>query len=113
MGNMENFPSPLSRTPLHAILLWGEQSKSLRGLVDSGADESFMDTTLVSELGIPIQPLSIPMDVRALDGCSIGRVTHNTTRINLPVSGNHSESMQFMFIKSSPVPVVLGFSLLQ
>ncbi|XP_031645069.1 cathepsin L1-like [Oncorhynchus kisutch] len=43
-------------------------SKSLRVLVDSGADESFMDTTLVSELGIPIQPLSIPMDTGSLEG---------------------------------------------
>lgn len=72
-----------------------------------------MDTTLVSELGIPTQPLSTPMDVRALDGCSIGRVTHNTTPINLRVSGNHSESMWFMLIKSPQVPMVLGFSWLQ
>ena len=47
---------------------------------------------LSSELGIPTQPLSIPMDVRALDGLSIGRVTHHTTSINLRVSGNHSEN---------------------
>jgi hypothetical protein len=30
------------------------------------------------------------MDVRVLDRHSIGRVTHNTTHINLRVSGNHS-----------------------
>jgi hypothetical protein len=36
-------------------------------LIDSGADESFIDATLVSELGISTQTLN-PMDVRVLDG---------------------------------------------
>jgi hypothetical protein len=57
------------------ILMWRDQSKSLWVLIDSGADESFMDATMVSELGIPTQPLSVPMDSRAPDGCSIGSVT--------------------------------------
>ena len=60
-----------------------------------------------------LQPLSIPMDVRALDGRSVGRVTHNTTPINLRVSGTHSESIKFLLIKSSQAPVVLGLSWLQ
>ena len=38
---------------------------------DSGADDSFLDAILASELGIPTQPLSIPLNVRALDGRSI------------------------------------------
>ena len=72
-----------------------------------------MDTTLVSELGIPTQPLFIPMDIRVLDGCSIGRVTHTSFPINLRELGNHSESMQFLPIESPRAPVVLGFSWLQ
>jgi hypothetical protein len=48
-----------------------------------------MDTTLVSELCIP----------------------SHTTPIHLRLSGNHSESIQFMLIKSPQVPVVLGFFL--
>lgn len=54
-----------------------------KSIIDSGADESFMDSTLVLELGIFTQPLFIPMDVRALDGRSFGRVTHNTVHIQL------------------------------
>ena len=46
------------------------------------------------------QLLSSPMDFRALDGRSIGRVNHNTTPINLRVSGNHSDTIQFLLIKS-------------
>lgn len=110
---MENVPPSLARTPFHAILLWGDQSKSLRVLIHFGANETFLDATLASELNIPTQSLSIPMDVRALDGCSIGRVTHNTAPINLPVSGNHSEAIQFLLIKSPQIPVVLGFSWFQ
>ena len=69
-----------------------------------------MDSTLASELGIPTQPPSIPMDVRALDGYSIG---HNTPPIKLRVSGNHSETIQFLLIKFPQVPVVLGLSWFQ
>jgi hypothetical protein len=101
--------TPISHTPLHAILLWGDRSKSPRVLIDSGADESFMDTTLVSDLGISTQLLSIPMDARALDGCSIGRVTHSTVPINLRVSGNHCESLQFLLISSPHTP--FGFEI--
>lgn len=40
---------------------------------------------------------------------TIGRVTPNTVPINLRVSGNHSESMQFLLIEPPLVPVVWGF----
>ena len=95
------------------MLLWGNQSKSLQVLNNSGADDSFMDATLASELDIPTQSLSIPMGNRALEGRFIGWVTHNTTPINLRVSGNHSGTIQFLLIKSPQVPVVLRFFWLQ
>ena len=47
---MENFSASLTRTPFYVILLRGDQSKSLRVLIDSGADESFLDATLAFEL---------------------------------------------------------------
>ena len=56
-----------SRPPLHATLLWSDQAKSLQVLIDSGADVSLMDVTLVYDLGIPTQPLSIPMGATALN----------------------------------------------
>jgi hypothetical protein len=72
-----------------------------------------MDATIASELGIPTQPLSVLMDARALDGRSIGEVTHTTVPVQLRVSGNNSETIQFLLIASPNVPVVLGFSWLQ
>jgi hypothetical protein len=95
---MENFPTYFARTPVHSILLWGSQSKSIQVLTDSVADECFLDATLAYELNIPTQPISTPMDVRALDVRSIGWVTHITTPINLRVSGNHSETITFLLI---------------
>ena len=62
-------------------------------LIDSGADECLMDATIALELGIPTQPLSVPMDGRALDSRSIGEVTHSTVPVQLWVSGNHSETI--------------------
>jgi hypothetical protein len=53
LAHMENLSVSLTRNPLHAILLWGNQYKSLWVLIDSGADESFLDGTLASELNIP------------------------------------------------------------
>jgi hypothetical protein len=85
--------------PFYAILLWANQSKLLSVLIDSGADESFLYATLASELNIPAQPLSIPVDIRALDRRSIGRVTHSTTPIHL-----HQDPL---------IPMQLGCSWLQ
>ena len=98
--------SPITRTPFYVILLWGDQSKSLQVLIDSGADESFMDATLVSELVITTQLLSVPMDGRALDGRSIG-VTHSTIPLNMWVSGNHSESIVLGFLGSKKTTQIL------
>jgi hypothetical protein len=66
VGHMGNFSASLTRTPFHVILLWGDQSKSL------WANESFLDATLASELNISTQPLSIPVEVRALDALKVG-----------------------------------------
>lgn len=68
---------------------------------------------MVSELGNPTQSLSVPMNARALDGRSIGRVTHSTVPVHIWVSRNHSETMQLLLIDLPHVPVVLGFSWLQ
>jgi hypothetical protein len=82
-------------------------------LIDSGANENLIDATIASELGIPTQPLSVTMDVRALDGRSIDEVIHSTVPVQLRVSVNYSEIIQFFLITSPNVTVVLGFSWLQ
>ena len=86
----------------------GEASLNLPGASLTLGTVSFLDSTLVSELNI-----STPMDDSILDGRFIDRVTHIPTPINLRVSGNHSETIQFLFIKSPQIPVVFGFYWLQ
>ncbi|XP_045570093.1 trichohyalin-like [Salmo salar] len=93
--------------------------EALFDMFQHGVSEEVKDKLAAGELptgldshrfDIPTQPLFIPIDVRALNVRSICRVTHNTTPINLWVSGNHSETIQFLLIKSPQIPVVLGFS---
>lgn len=74
-GHTGSLQTPTSHTPLHAILLWIDRLKSHQVLIDSVADEIFMDATLVSELGVSTQLLSTPNDARPLDRRAIGRVT--------------------------------------
>lgn len=65
---------------------------------------SFMDNTLVSELGISTLLLSIPMGARALDG-HYWQI--HAQFINLRVSGNHSESIQLLLNGSPHIPILL------
>lgn len=101
---------PITRTPL---VLWGDQSKFLQVLIDSGADENLMDATIASVLGIPTQPLSVPMDARALNGRSIGEVTNSSVPVQLRISSNHSETIvlpHYISPCSSCVGIFLGGS---
>jgi hypothetical protein len=68
VGHLENVPTSPAHSHFHVILLWGDQSKSLRVLIDSLADESFLDATLASDLNIPTQPLSILMTLERWTG---------------------------------------------
>ena len=49
-----------SRPLLCATLLWQDQTSPLTILLDSGADESFIDLKLVHQLGINTVPLDSP-----------------------------------------------------
>lgn len=113
VGQTETPWTHTTRAPLHAILLWGAQSNTIRVLIDSGADESFIDSALVQQLGISTQRLSTPIEARALDGRPLGKVTLCTVPVVLRISGNHSEPVRFLLISSPHVPVVLGHSWLQ
>lgn len=57
-------------------------------LVDSGADDSFIDSSLVTTDGLPVELLPDPKDVNALDGRLLARITHITAPLNVLLSGN-------------------------
>ena len=70
-------------------------------LVDSGADDSFIDSDFAAQSGIPSQ-------LFALDGRLLAHVTHHTIPVFLQLSGNHHKAISFFFIPSPSSPVVLG-----
>ena len=99
----------VSRPLLCATLLWQDQTAPLTILLDSSADESFIDRELVHQLGIDTVPLDSPIETQALDGRPLARVERRTVPVNLLVSGNHHESILLRVISSPLSPVVLGY----
>lgn len=80
-------------------------------MVDSGADDSFIDETLAREAGLPLIQLSEPCTDQDLNGRTLARAraTHCTASLTLLVSGNHRKKMHLFLIPSSASPAVLGF----
>ena len=72
------------------------------------SDENFIDYDLCSQAQLRLDLLPEPMEVFALDGCLLARVTHRTTPVSLLLSGNHQELIRFFVIPSPTSPVVLG-----
>ena len=99
---------PRSRPYLPASLTWGGKTQSFQAIVDSGADECFIDSALVSQMGIPTEATDGPMEVCALDGSPLTPITRRTVPVSLCVSGNHHETIQFCLMDSPVTPVVLG-----
>ncbi|CAJ1077609.1 hypothetical protein L3Q82_000666 [Xyrichtys novacula] len=52
-------------------------------LVDSGAEENFLDSRLASQLGIPTETLDAPLEARALNGLHLAQVRHKTVPVSL------------------------------
>ena len=96
------------RTQIPAKLCMSKISLPLLALIDSGAEQSFLDAELVSQAGIGIEPLDSPVRVCALDGKSLALVTHRTEPLSLILSGNHRELIQFLVFSAPKTPLVLG-----
>ncbi len=97
-------------TLLPVRLQWAAGSYDGSALLDSGAEESFLDRTLVHQLQIPTTTLHHKIPVSALDGQSLSDITHSSAPLTLITSGNHTETGTFFIIDSPLAPVVLGHS---
>lgn len=60
--------TPRPRTQLKAVLMWEQSSFPFTALIDSGADDNFIDATFAAQSNPPIQELPVSQTVRALDG---------------------------------------------
>uniref|UniRef100_A0A8C5N9Y2 Gypsy retrotransposon integrase-like protein 1 n=1 Tax=Gouania willdenowi TaxID=441366 RepID=A0A8C5N9Y2_GOUWI len=76
--------------------------------VDSGADESFIDRSVVRQMAISTKPLDSPIDAKALNGKLLARITHQTRPVTLRLSGNHAEKIPLHIIDCPQTPLVLG-----
>uniref|UniRef100_A0A8P4GJA5 Gypsy retrotransposon integrase-like protein 1 n=1 Tax=Dicentrarchus labrax TaxID=13489 RepID=A0A8P4GJA5_DICLA len=101
--------APLTRLQLNASLRWQLNSIPLTALVDSGAEESFIDSAFVLQARIPTVKLPDNQPVNALDGKHLANITRQTVPLTLILSGNHREEISLLVISSPNAPVVLGF----
>ncbi|KAI3353354.1 hypothetical protein L3Q82_019889, partial [Scortum barcoo] len=81
---------------------------SERALIDSGAEENFIDEQAAEQAGIPSEPLERPRNALAVDGRILAQVTHRTLPVKLVLSGNHVESIQLLVISSPATPLIIG-----
>uniref|UniRef100_A0A3B3HJB6 Gypsy retrotransposon integrase-like protein 1 n=1 Tax=Oryzias latipes TaxID=8090 RepID=A0A3B3HJB6_ORYLA len=91
------------------------QSKILetKALIDSGAEHSLMDLSLVQELSLPVEVLDNAVNAAGLGGKQLSRITRRTGPVLVITSGNHREYHHFFITQCPQTPLILGFSWLQ
>lgn len=108
MGHVSNSPISTHHTQLISHLLVGQATIPFFPLVDSGADESFIDESIVNQHSIPVVPLSDTRTIYAVNGSVLAQVTHQTQPVTMLTSGNHREEIQLFVIRSPHSPLILG-----
>ncbi len=96
---------PRSRTTISVVIRWAGITVNGLALIDSGAEGSFIDERWAMEQGIPLLDLNDTTTVFALDGRALSTVHRITCPLSLTVSGNHRETIFFLF--SSPLILLL------
>ena len=92
------------RTCMPVTLVWPGKARKTSALLDSGAEESFLDATR----GVPLVEVSRPLVVSSLNGQWLGRITKATRPLKMRLSGNHQEKISLLIIDTPHSPVVLG-----
>lgn len=105
-----NFP-PLLMLPVKLMI--GTITHTLSALIDSGAEQNFIDASLAAKIHVPTEALLKPLRVSALSGQRLPDITHVTGPLTLVFSGNHSERSHFFVFKAPLTPLVLGYPWLQ
>uniref|UniRef100_A0A3B3I1F8 CCHC-type domain-containing protein n=1 Tax=Oryzias latipes TaxID=8090 RepID=A0A3B3I1F8_ORYLA len=82
-------------------------------LIDSGAEHSLIDSSLVHQLGLPVESLDTPVKAAGLGGKLLSKITLRTEPIQLISSGNHREYHQLYVTNSPQTLIILGYSWLR
>ncbi len=77
-------------------------------LVDSGADDNFIDSDFVKRHNLAVYELALPKEIHAIDGTLLETVTHKTEPLELVLSKNHHEFIELYVITSPLTSVILG-----
>lgn len=109
MSQAASSPPLGSRLQLPATLCFRSLSLPLQALVDSGAEDSFIDEEVAKQCGLSLQPLPTPIMARALNGSFLAELTHYTVPVTVVLSGSHSEQIRFCVMPAPHMPLVLGF----
>lgn len=97
------------RLTLPAKLMIQTAIHPLSALIDSGAEQSFIDISLATKLNVATTALPNPLRVSALSGQRLPDITHITEPLSLTLSGNHTERISFFVFKTPFAPLVLGY----
>ena len=97
-----------SRPQVNAALVWRSKSVPIPALIDSGADESFLDRQVAMQMNINLLPLDCPLQAKALNGLPLARVDSKTVPVTIILS-NHREDIELHIIDCPQTPLVLGF----
>nr|XP_057920025.1 proline-rich protein 36-like isoform X1 [Doryrhamphus excisus]XP_057920026.1 proline-rich protein 36-like isoform X1 [Doryrhamphus excisus]XP_057920027.1 proline-rich protein 36-like isoform X1 [Doryrhamphus excisus]XP_057920029.1 proline-rich protein 36-like isoform X1 [Doryrhamphus excisus] len=98
----------VGRLQVEGTISWAGEASPTTALIDSGADENFIDSGLVSSLNIPTVELVPHKNVRSLDEHHLACITHQTRNISLVLSGNHHKVTNFFLMPSRSALLVLG-----
>ena len=83
-------------------------ARKTSALLDSGAEESFLDATVSAQWGVPLVEVSKPLVASSLNGQQLGHITQATRPLKMRLSGNHQEEISLLIINIPHSPVVLG-----
>ena len=98
------------RTCLPVTLEWPGEARKTSALLDSGAEESFLNATTAAQWGlVPLEEVSRPLVANSLNGQCLGRITKATRPIKMKISGNHQKEISLFIINTwSGTPHVRG-----
>ena len=96
-----------SSNRLPVTLEWPGGARKTSALLDTGAEESFLDATIAAQWGVPLVEVSKPLVASSLNGQRLGRITQATGPLKMKLSGNHQEEISLLII-DTPHSLVLG-----
>lgn len=96
------------RFQLAATISYKTLTLPLLALIDSGAEENFLDQQVADQAGIKLEALDSPVTTLALDGRLLAQVTHRSEPVTLILSGNHREVIHFNILSAPTTPLILG-----